>query len=372
MASTLHPTLYTLDSKGKVRTWAMERDGNRYRTISGLEDGAKTPSGWTTTSPKNTGRANETTPERQAELEVQAEYRKKLDRKYHEDRATVGGAKFFAPMLAETFKGWGKLADTAGVSSQPKLDGIRCIATREGLFTRQGKRIVSCPHIEEALHGLFAATPHVVLDGELYNHALREDFNTIASLVRQTKPTAEDLTKSAAMVQYHVYDMPVTDSIRAVRFDDRFNRLCVCLPHPQPCVVLVFPVPATQSFLDADLAAFLAAGYEGQMVRLNAPYEAGKRSKSLLKRKEFQDAEFPVVRLEEGNGNWAGYAKRAVLRLPDGREFGAGIKGSQEFTKGLLAKPSPKTATIRYFALTPDGIPRFPVAVAFFEGERDI
>lgn len=367
----IHPTLYTLDSKGKVRVWYMEREGAQYRTVSGLEDGQKTTSGWTIATPKNTGKANQTSPEKQAELEVQAEYRKKLDRKYHEDRSKVSGAKFFAPMLAETFKGWDKRWTTSSVHSQPKLDGIRCIARVEGLFTRQGKKIVSCPHIEEALKPLFVGFgSDLVLDGELYNHDLRDDFNTIASLVRQTKPTAEDLTKSAEMVQYHIYDAPSkmgSFSRRADYLRDIFE-----FYETDHCLRLVRSVPAyIAECLDRDYADFLRHGYEGQMVRLDAPYEAGKRSKSLLKRKQFQDAEFAVVCLEEGLGNWAGYAKRAVLRLPDGREFGAGIKGSQEFTKALLTKPTPKTATIRYFALTPDGIPRFPVAVAFFEEARD-
>jgi ATP-dependent DNA ligase len=74
--------------------------------------------------------------------------------------------------------------------------------------------------------------------------------------------------------------------------------------------------------LDAAYANCLEEGYEGQMVRLDGPYEQ-KRSKLLLKRKEFQDAEYDLVRVDEGLGNWAGYGKKAVLRLPDGREFGA-------------------------------------------------
>ena len=50
------------------------------------------------------------------------------------------------------------------------------------------------------------------------------------------------------------------------------------------------------------------------------------RSSRLLKRKPFQDSEFEVVSLIEVGGTHAGYAKRAVLRLPDGRTFMAGIR----------------------------------------------
>ena len=53
----------------------------------------------------------------------------------------------------------------------------------------------------------------------------------------------------------------------------------------------------------------LEAGYEGQMIRKDAPYEC-KRSKNLLKRKEFITEEFKVVKVVEGQGAWTGYVKR--------------------------------------------------------------
>ena len=80
--------------------------------------------------------------------------------------------------------------------------------------------------------------------------------------------------------------------------------------------------------------------------------------------------EFPVEAIEEGEGNWAGYAKRAVLRLPDGRTFGAGIKGDRAFTKALHDGPLPSEVTVRFFGYTPDGKPRFPVAVDWHYGAR--
>ena len=60
--------------------------------------------------------------------------------------------------------------------------------------------------------------------------------------------------------------------------------------------------------IDKMYGEYTEAGYEGQMVRQNTAYEC-KRSKNLLKRKEFITEEFEVVNVEEGNGNWSGYAK---------------------------------------------------------------
>jgi DNA ligase-1 len=115
---------------------------------------------------------------------------------------------------------------------------------------------------------------------------------------------------------------------------------------------------------------WLEQGYEGQMVRLPGTYEQ-KRSKLLLKRKEFQDAEFEVVEIQEGQGNWAGVAKAVQCRLPDGRLFGAGIRGTRERAAELLHETH-KVVTVRFFALTPDGIPRFPVVTKFHGAERTL
>ncbi|WP_222875356.1 hypothetical protein [Terrihabitans soli] len=359
-----HDTLYTIDSTGNVRVWWMERDGAQYRSHSGIEGGEITCSAWTVAKPKNVGRSNETSAEKQAELEVVAEYKKKTDRKYHTDRNAVGGAKFYAPMLAYKYED--DLSDQFAFS-QPKLDGIRCVSEPGKLSSRQGKPITGVPHIAEALAPIFEKYPDLVLDGELYNHDLKDDFNTIVSAVKKQNPTSEQL-EAAKQIQYWLYDVPGFDifSIRRRRLE------AILQEFPNPALVYV---PTTRvhdlEHLNILYGEYLADGFEGQMIRYDLPYE-NKRSRALLKRKEFVDVEFPVVRLEEGVGNWAGYAKAAICRLPDGREFGAGIKGNQEFCRGLLNGPVPAEATIRYFALTPDGIPRFPIATSFHEGKRDL
>jgi ATP-dependent DNA ligase len=123
-------------------------------------------------------------------------------------------------------------------------------------------------------------------------------------------------------------------------------------------------------------ASYMEDGYEGQMVRLqHTPYEGnGKRSKGLMKRKEFFDEEYEILEVHEGKGNWAGHAKAVTFRMPDGRltENGehpkAGIKGTKEFAKELLANwRKYEGATIRSFLKTPAGIPRFGVAYGWHE-----
>lgn len=361
-----YDTLYHIDENENVRVWWMEKNGSTYRAVSGIEDGKLVISEWKQAKAKNVGRANATTAEEQAHLEIESQYTKKLDKKYSRTKETASKSNIIQPMLAATYKGWDK--SWKHVFTQPKLDGMRCIATKDGLFSRQGKPIVSAPHVMKALERTFAINPNMILDGELYNHDLRDDFNELISIARQVKPTAEDIAKSESMIQYHVYDM-----IADWSFHHRFTYLQSSYNvMDQNVIKLVKTDQACDSEeLDLNYAMALSDGYEGQMIRLDEPYEQ-KRSKTLLKRKEFIDEEFEVLDILEGQGNWAGYAKSVQCKTKEGVVFNAGIKGTQEFTKKLLAqKPMPKTVTVRYQNVTPDGSLRFPIAVAFYENERD-
>jgi len=361
--------IYKRDTSGKTRTWQYEFEGDSYRTIAGIEGGNLVTSGWTRCSPKNVGRANATTGEDQALAEGEAEMQKKLKREYRWtiielDTVPVG------PMLAADYAKLKKPV-TFPVYSQPKLDGIRAIINKNGAFSRELLPHYNCDHILAALAPVFEMDPDLVLDGEFYNHDLKDDFNKIVSVVRKQKPTAAQWAEAARLIQYHVYDLPSEAGFGKRNFDllalNTMNKLW-----QGPVKVVKTNKVASQDELDALNGEYVSLGYEGQMVRLDAPYDFDTRSKSLLKRKEFQTAEFEVIRIEEGNGNWAGYAKRIVVRLSNGIECGAGMRGTQDFAKELLGLPAPKEATVRYFGETPDGLLRFPVAIDFhWEGRAD-
>ena len=129
--------------------------------------------------------------------------------------------------------------------------------------------------------------------------------------------------------------------------------------------------PHDSKEIDEQYGQYTSEGYEGQMIRQDAPYEC-KRSKTLLKRKEFITEEYDVVRVEEGNGNWTGYAKRFILAMPNGTQFSSGVRGSQAQLKALWeSTEKPTWVTCRYFELSNDGIPRFPVVIDYGTGKRD-
>lgn len=183
------------------------------------------------------------------------------------------------------------------------------------------------------------------------NHDLKDDFGTMMSLARGGDPDG--------VLQYHIYD--VASSSKPV--EDRHEVWLDGNVFGTPVLQLVDTVHVgTQNLLDELYAEWLEMGFEGQMIRIKGSFYENKRSKNLLKRKDFLSDEFPVIAVLEGEGNWAGYAKKFVVRLPDGRECGAGVRGNQAKLLALLAGPKPTWATVRYFTPTPDGMPRFEPA----------
>ena len=367
--------LFKRDSNGKVRQYTIEytRDGVMpagYRTVAGIQGGKLVTSEWKLTTGKNTGKVNATTDGEQALKEAVAKWEKKEEKEYFEFEEQIDNEQPFKPMLAHDYT---KRPQDSGYS-QPKLDGIRCIATKKGLFTRAGKRIFSCTHIEEELKMFFENDPDIILDGELYNHELKANFNKITSLVRKVKPTDEERAECVEKVQYHIYDMYEGGGWN---FYDRWNFVNDTMMNEwiesdnAVSIRIVQTVYCrNQDKLDNMYSEYTLQGYEGQMVRNDTPYE-NKRSKNLLKRKEFITEEFNIVEVLEGSGNWAGYAKHFELELGDGRTFKSGVRGNQETLKNLLEQEvKPTWVTCRYFELTPDGIPRFPVVIDWGVGDR--
>jgi DNA ligase-1 len=213
--------------------------------------------------------------------------------------------------------------------------------------------------------------PHFILDGELYNHELKANFNKITSLVRKLKSTPEDIEEARGIVEYHVYDMFDT-TVKDMKFTNRIKQ--AFWANNEYVKIVKTDFCETQDDLDELYSEYMEQGYEGQMVRNDAIYD-NKRSKNLLKRKEFKTEEFDVIQVLEGKGNWSGYAKRFVLRDQHGKEFGSGVRGQQAQLKELwnmknTSKGMPNWATCRYFDLTPDGVPRFPVIIDYGHGVR--
>ena len=200
---------------------------------------------------------------------------------------------------------------------QPKLDGVRCIFTKDGAYSRTGKEFKNVAHIKYDLTDFFSKNPNSVLDGELYNHDLKNDFEKIISLVRKQKPTDQDAREAEDLVQYHVYDT-IAES---VDYEDRFNWLTRCLPIAASMTLIKNTVVESQDEAKMLHNVHLAQGYEGSMLRTNGFYEQ-KRSYNLQKFKDFSDDEATIVGYEAGKGKRTGTLGKFFMMDDKGVEFG--------------------------------------------------
>jgi len=270
---------------------------------------------------------------------------------------------------------------TKPVFMQPKLDGVRCVIQAEEKFvkeprgvddsarifktvvtaySRTGKEWKNIDHILQSLEPFFQANPNVILDGELYNHALRDDFEKIISCVRKQKPTDIDRAESRKLVQFHCYDivdetMPFVDRIQWLQTE--FTRF--------PYGVRI--VKTTHIKYEFDANSFhqscLEQGYEGSILRINDIYQC-KRSHSLRKFKDFHDTEAVITGWVEGKGKRVGTIGKFTAIDADGNEFGMPVmdkfKKLQTMFKEMQGWVG-QTATFTYFERTKAGSYRHPL-----------
>ena len=249
---------------------------------------------------------------------------------------------------------------------QPKLDGVRCVIQLNDkgevyAYSRTGKPWLNIKHILKDLKPFFDQQPDVILDGELYNHDLRDDFEQIISLVRKQKPTAYMRSKAKKLVQFHCYDYANGSDSYKTRMD-----ALACSDMYSYCVKYV---PTTELYhiehAKGKHEAFLLRGYEGAILRLDRPYER-KRSYSLQKFKTFSDTEATIIGYEAGKGKREGTLGKFIMQDENGIEFGC--PPGKGFTYKDLADIQNnihdyigQVATFTYFERTKAGSYRHPM-----------
>ena len=266
------------------------------------------------------------------------------------------------PMLAHKFDE-SRVDFNEPVYIQPKLDGVRCVFTKDGAFSRTGKQFMNVRHIEMALQPLFNTSPHMVLDGELYNHKLKRDFEKIISLVRKQKPTEDDRRDAQHLVQFHVYDYidGNYDNYKA-----RMQNLIVSDIYDAQ--VKYVPAKLVDSYNYArDLhATYLSEGYEGSIIRTGSGIYKHGRSYDLMKFKDFSDDEATIIGYELGKGKRTGTLGKFIMLDDEGIEFGCppgkgySYKDLAKMLKDVQSYIG-KRATFTYFQRTQAGSYRHPL-----------
>jgi len=202
-----------------------------------------------------------------------------------------------------------------------KLDGIRCLAfcSKAGgskwsieLNTRQGRQLSRLANviraIKESLRGSDAES--LILDGELcvVENGLdsKENFRAAASIVGSKEP--DDSALSFVIFDALVKD-EFTKNSQSESFGKRQERLWRHVRPSQSVSLLPHFKIDQASDYERMVEQSRLKGWEGVMLRRDAVYQ-GRRSRDLLKCKEFHDAEFIIV----------GYSTAPIRLIEDGFE----------------------------------------------------
>lgn len=346
------PSLYKIDSKGKVRIWSVATEGSTYSVSHGLMGGAQQTT-LVACEPKNVGRSNETTGEQQAISESQGLWNKQKDRKGYTEQVPTTQPNL--PMLAHKYNDHKHKVKWPCIAVQ-KIDGLRLILTiKDGEVTttsRTGTTFTGLDHITKEYVGF----DDVVIDGELYSRTLT--FEQISSVVRKgdvNDPRMESIF-------FYAFDIINEDTYhqRVIYLDTLVSGLAYT-------EVVPWYLVNSHEEVETKHKQFLAEGWEGTMVRnIDSLYQKNKRSYDLLKHKSFLDSEFEVIGYKAGKGKFENVP--IFLLRCDGGEFEAVPKGDQALREDYLRNAESyigSLATVRFFEYTTDGIPRFPVLVDF-------
>jgi len=265
--------------------------------------------------------------------------------------------------------------EDAPIFIQPKLDGVRCVIQYEGkssvdprvvAYSRTGKQWKNIEHICMQLRPFFQKYPDVILDGELYNHDLRDDFEKIISLVRKTKPSPEDRLDASQLTQFHCYDIIDEE----LPFDQRCEFISQSLMLMGNSVhtvdtIMIFNEEDAQSVHKSNLKK----GYEGSILRTNDKY-ACKRSHNLRKFKDFHDAEATLTGWVEGKGKRIGTIGKFTAVDSEGNAFGMPVMDKFKILQANFETMKDwvgETATFTYFERTKANSYRHPL----FKALRD-
>lgn len=368
--------VYGKSSTGKIKMWKivlnLENDKVTLNTWSGYEDGKKTSSSREIKG-KKIGRANETTPWNQAVLEAVSKLNKKKDEGYVENKEDLEEQNLLLPMLAHSYDKRSK--DVVWPAFiQPKLNGVRCIArmTENGpeYISRKGKKYTTLGHLDEAVEKLICKVGRP-LDGEIFHPEW--GFQEIIRAVKKDRGEATD------ELQYWIYDVVDTNTDFENRISTLSDEIVIGAGYFKPGenikidnVVLVptIEVKSEQELMIEHLK--FSRSFEGTIIRnKKGKYVLKNRSKDLQKYKNFQDSEYEITGGFSAEGNDSGTVV-FTCKTAEGKEFSVRPMGSREKRREWLDNIESiigKKLTVKFQEFSEDGVPIFPVGVAFRDYE---
>lgn len=388
--------LFGKDKGGKYKVWAIGTTESGDLTIAhGQEDGKMTIK-HELIKPKNVGRANETTPEQQADIEAQGRIKKQVDKGYRYTKEELEELPLLAMLAGDYTKIPKRIKWKNGVDLSDKFDGVRCVAkcSTGGVITLESRtgQAWDVPHLLSELS--FIMQPGDVLDGELYLHGYV--LQDITSAVKRTDTQAKvdaarkkmertcggdkfadaqiEFNEAVAIhelrpkLEFHVFDIP-SDKKWFERLED-LNEYAGRFREDG----LVKLVKYIRAFSEEEMKVAhkdaVRRGFEGIMLRnRDGLYESGKRSADLQKYKEFIDSEFVILDVEPNKDDGSAFLVENDL---NGNTFSVTLGSMSERAEFYANKKAyiGKLITVQYQSRYKDTLlPQFPTGKAIRDYE---
>ena len=304
------------------------------------------------------------------------------------NKAIDGLVPAFKVALAKEYES-GKCNWDDGWFASRKLDGVRCLAITDEdgnckLYSRMGKELTTLNKVKEAIEATNIV--NTVFDGEicLVDERGNEDFQGIMKQLRRKDHQIEnpaymifdmlnksefELTKESEPLEGRLHILRSWLNGRNINSD--------CLRYTDQNVINDDEHFETWSKIAAD------NNWEGVMLRKNVAYE-GKRTKNLVKVKQFHDAEYEVIDFDNDDHEVVRDGKSETIKMlaqvwieHKGYRVKVGSGWSQEqrlqYMDGSIVG---KIITVQYFEETTNdkgGISlRFPTVKVVHGEEREV
>jgi DNA ligase-1 len=350
-----YPLMYKISKTGKFQVWRGWLDKDKVIVQFGTEGGKGQQKSYKAKQ-KNIGKANETTGQQQASLELTALYEKQEKNKhyrYTKEEAQVIVESCIIPMKIINYKDhYEKVKYPCYVSI--KANGSRAMFKGSEVISKAGIiEDFKVEHIQQQIEQLSSD-----VDGEVYRHGW--SLQRIQSA--RNKPNTDTPELGLVIFDIPTKDSPIEDRVASLRrlrkeiHQKGLNSLTVHVPkkcHDEEHLNYIFN--------------HVTPDWEGVVIwNVGSYYEFGVRSNKVLKWKPRYDAEAKVVEVTEdknGNGILHLLACDRLNNVPfkcmmkvnrrDGDSYPRDLKSMKDLCSQWI--------TFSYEELSDDGIPTKPV-----------
>ena len=393
-------------STGKVQVWCGTTNQDVVKVTYGVKGGKMQTKEYKAVA-KNVGRANATTPEQQAEIELKALYEAQVTNKhyhYSEEEAIKASKDCRVPRKITNYKDrYNKMSDV--LLSSVKKDGSRGCVVDGVFYSKTGREeTIKVPHLAEAVKALGS---FATFDAEVYAEGLTlqrirsawtKPVKTDKDIIKIARDRAIDLSNTnknlewdilkaidflgylpnedAKKLKFFIFDIPTSGSETFEERVEMMHQLEEVIEDKglSDCFSFLYPI-LTKSHEDRMhlLGKVCAEGSEGLVhYEPKGVYEFGKRSTNVAKSKPRYDSECKVVDVTEdksGEGvlhcvacdklNNVKFKCKMKVTRRDGKRY--------ERDYATMCNLIGKWVTFSYVSLSVSGTPLKPVA----EEERE-